>query len=66
MYNMTIDDLKRELHIGNSTAYRLVRIRSFPSISLSGRWLIDRDRLGQWLANLQRLPDKGKSLLMRR
>lgn len=63
---MTIDDLKAELHIGNSTAYRLVRIRSFPAINLSGRWLIDRDRLQAWLANLQRLPGKGKSLLMRR
>lgn len=63
---LTIDDLKRELHVGNSTAYRLVKIRSFPSINLSGRWLIDGEKLQVWLANLQKLPDKGASTLGRR
>ena len=63
MAYITIDELKSELHIGNSTAYRLVKIRSFPAINISGRWLIDSDRLQQWLLNLQKLPDKGASIL---
>lgn len=63
---LTIDELKRELHIGNSTAYRLCRIKSFPAINISGRWLIDAERLQTWLQNLQKLPDKGASILGRR
>ena len=66
MAYMTIEDLKAELRIGNTTAYQLVKIRSFPAINLSGRWLIDADRLHQWMANLQKLPDKGASVLGRR
>lgn len=66
MSYMTIDELKASLHIGNSTAYRLCKIRSFPSINISGRWLIDADRLQVWLQNLQKLPDKGASILGRR
>ena len=66
MMYLTIDELKRELHIGNSTAYRLCKIKSFPSINISGRWLIDSDRLAKWLENLQKLPDKGTSVLGRR
>ena len=63
MAYMTIDELKKELHIGNSTAYTLVKIRSFPSINISGRWLIDAGKLQKWLENLQKLPDKGASAL---
>lgn len=66
MSYMTIDELKTALRIGNSTAYRLCRIKSFPAINLSGRWLIDGEKLQVWLANLQKLPDKGASILGRR
>ena len=66
MSYMTIDELKKELRIGNSSAYRLVKIRSFPSINLSGRWLIDAERLQIWLQNIQKLQDKGASVLGRR
>lgn len=66
MAYITIDGLKSELHIGNSTAYRLVKLKSFPAINISGRWLIDSDRLQTWLQNLQKLPDKGTSVLRRR
>lgn len=65
MKYLTIEELKTELHVGNSTAYRLCRIRSFPAFNISGRWLIDADKLQQWLVSLQQFPDKGKSILRR-
>lgn len=60
---LTIADLKARLHVGNSTAYRLCRLRSFPAFCLSGRWLIDAEKLEEWLTKLQKHPDKGKHCL---
>lgn len=63
---LTIAELKRALRIGNSTAYRLCKMRSFPAICLSGRWLISRPGLYEWLKKLQNQPDKGASVLRKR
>jgi len=60
---MTIAELKAELHIGNSAAYRLCKIKSFPAIYLSGRWLINRERYRAWMARLEKLPDRGASVI---
>ena len=60
---LTIADLKRTLRIGNSAAYRLCKTRSFPSIYLSGKWLISRPGLEEWLIKVSKMPDKGASVL---
>lgn len=64
MAYLTINDLKTLLHIGNSAAYKLVQIKSFPAFRVgSGQWLIDSTKLEVWLGNLQKMPDKGTSIL---
>lgn len=64
MKYLTITDLKELLHIGNDKAYKLVQTRGFPSIRIGerGQWLIQEDKLEQWLEKVQKLPDKGASL----
>ena len=55
---MTINDVKKELHIGNDKAYRLFKTKSFPSFRLDGKYLIERENFHKWLADIQKLPDK--------
>ncbi len=62
---LTIKELKKLLHVGNDKAYALVQMRGFPAIRISegGQWLIPEDKLEAWLEKIQKLPDKGASLL---
>lgn len=47
---MKVSELREYLHINNAEAYRLVKQRSFPSIKMGNKYLINKDRLPEWLA----------------
>lgn len=57
---LTIEDLKKLFHIGNSKAYKLCETVGFPAFRIgeSGRWLIDPDKLDLWIAKIYKTKDK--------
>ena len=55
---LTVEDVKRHLHIGNDKVYTLFRQKSFPSFKVDGKYLVRRDEFEKWLDNIQKLPDR--------
>lgn len=46
---LTVKDLQTELGIGRDSAYALVHNKSFPSIKIGGRYLVEKEALQHWL-----------------
>ena len=56
---MTINELKKTLHIGNDKAYKLCGTRGFPAFRIGeGQWLIDSKKLDKWVDDILNTPDK--------
>lgn len=52
---MKVAEFREYLHISNKEAYRLVKLRSFPSVKIGNKYLINKDRLPKWLAKQELL-----------
>ena len=62
---LTVEDLKKILHIGNDKAYKLCGMRGFPAFRIGeGQWLIDPNGLQEWVGKLQKTNTKTVSLGM--
>ena len=60
---LTVEQLKKLLHIGNDKAYKLCAKKGFPSFRIGeGQWLIDAKRLDDWIGKLQKTNTKSVSL----
>lgn len=46
---MKVSELREYLHISNKEAYRLVKLKSFPSVKVGNKYLIVKDKLPDWL-----------------
>lgn len=57
---LTVEDLKRILHIGNDKAYKLCETRGFPAFRLGegSRWLIDPHGLEEWVKKVLKTSTK--------
>ena len=49
MYSMK--ELQQIMHIGKNTAYKLVKLKGFPSIQIGKKILIPKSELNEWLKN---------------
>ncbi len=52
---MKVSELRQYLHISNEEAYRLVKLRNFPSIKIGNKYLINKDKLPEWLSKQEQL-----------
>ncbi len=48
LYN--VDDIQRIFGIGRTKAYQLLSSKSFPSIKLNKRLLVEKNKLEEWIA----------------
>lgn len=65
MEYLTIEDLKKTFHIGNTKAYKLCETRGFPSFRIGeGQWLIDPKGLDEWVQKLQKTATKTHNFTM--
>lgn len=52
---MTVEDLKKTLHIGNTKAYRLCEYPGFPAFRVgNGPWLINKEEFDNWLSKVNK------------
>ena len=52
---MTVEDLKKTLHIGNNKAYKLCEYPGFPAFRIGdGQWLINKEKFDEWLAKINK------------
>ena len=47
----TMSELQTILKIGKNTAYKLVKLKGFPSIQIGKKILISKNELNEWLKN---------------
>jgi len=45
----TMSELQTQLHIGKNTAYKLVKMKGFPSIQIGKKILVPKEGLDKWL-----------------
>lgn len=55
---LTVDDVKNCLGIGNDKAYALFKQKSFPSIRINRKHLIEKNKFMNWLDTVSKLPNK--------
>ncbi len=51
MEYLTVEDLQEVLHLTARAAMAFMRSPSVPSVKIGGKWLIDADRLKEYLGN---------------
>ncbi len=56
LYN--VDDIQRIFGIGRNRAYQLLSLKSFPSIKLNKRLLVEKSKLEEWIAR-----NSGRSII---
>lgn len=47
----TITDLQTILHIGKNTAYKIAKLKGFPTIQIGKKILIPKEDFNQWMQN---------------
>lgn len=50
---MKVSEFRDYLHISTAKAYELVKQRSFPSIKIGNKYLVNADKLPEWLEKQQ-------------
>lgn len=46
---LNVNDLTKILGIGRDTAYALMRNKTFPSMRIGARYMVDRKALNEWV-----------------
>ena len=49
MYSMK--ELQQIMHIGKNTAYKLVKLKGFPTIQIGNKILVPHNQLCKWIEN---------------
>ena len=49
---ITPNELKKLLHIGNTTLYKLLAMNGFPAFKLQNRWLINKGEMIEFFRKL--------------
>lgn len=48
---MTVRELSEKLHIGRDNAYRLMKLKGFPSIMIGNKFIVLEDDVEEFLKN---------------
>lgn len=59
---LNVADVQNILGISKNKAYRLFKMKSFPSIQFDGKYMITSKEFERWLERIQKLPGKNYKL----
>ena len=51
MKKITIQQMAKNLHIGLTKAYQLIKQPGFPVVKIGRKYLVDSEKLEKWLKN---------------
>lgn len=51
---LSVTDIQKHLHISKETAYKLVKMKDFPKITIGKKYVIPEDAYLEWIKNKTR------------